>query len=221
VSIDCRLSDEDARSQYARALRQHIAAARRAGFATTHDLEWRDLPAFADLYRETMARNRAAESYDITLSGFERLREALAGHVHLLVTRSADGIGAAGLFTEIGGIVQAHLVATSQAFWPLSPCKVLLDDARAWAGQRGSSVLHLGGGRGGREDSLFSFKKEFSNRRHDFHVGRWVLDGPAYRDLVVQRESRLAGALIDQSFFPRYRAPAVHHAEREAPVDCA
>lgn len=209
VSIECTLSDEDARAEYARPLRQHIAAARRAGYATTHDEGWMELAVFADLYRDTMARNRAGKYYYISLSDFERLRDALAGHVHLLVTRTAGAVGAAGIFTELSGIVQAHFMASSMESRPLSPGKVLLDDARTWARQRGNSVLHLGGGRGCREDSLLAFKGEFSQRRHDFCIGRWVLDAVAYRDLVEVRERGLDdGQTLDPNFFPRYRAPA-------------
>jgi hypothetical protein len=90
----------------------------------------------------------------------------------------------------------------------LSPFKILLDDARSWARERGNSVLHLGGGRGGRKDELLMFKGEFSPRRHLFCVGRWVLDKGAYRDLVEARLTAApAGRVPDPTFFPAYRAP--------------
>jgi hypothetical protein len=89
---------------------------------------------------------------------------------------------------------------------------VMLDDARMWARRRGDRVLHLGGGRGGREDSLLAFKGRFSPRRHTFHTGRWVLDPPSYAELV-ERRTRLAAArgleADDPGWFPAYRAPLV------------
>jgi len=216
VSIDCTLGDDAARAQYAPALRQRLNAGRRAGLTTTNDEDWRDLPIFAHLYRETMARNGAAAYYYFDQSDFERLHAALPGKVHLLVTRVGDAVAAAGLFTECDGIVQAHLVGTSSTFRSLSPFKILLDDARSWARERGNSVLHLGGGRGGRQDTLLMFKGEFSSRRHVFHVGSWVLDRDAYRGLV---EARLAAAPADRvpdpTFFPAYRAPLL---EEEGPA---
>jgi hypothetical protein len=210
VSVDCTIDDDAAWASYARALRQHVAAGRRAGLVSEHDESWSHLPAFTRLYRETMARNGAADQYFFNQADFERLRAALRGHVHLLVTRLGDDVGAAGLFTEFGGIVQAHLVGTSSDLRSLSPFKVLLDDVRRWARARGNPTLHLGGGRGGREDSLFKFKGEFSSRRHLFHVGRWILDHGTYGDLLEARRLRIPhGRILDPSYFPAYRAPLV------------
>ncbi len=210
VSIDCTVGDDAAWGGYARALRQHIAAGRRSGLVTVHDEEWGQLPEFTRLYRETMARSHADDYYFFDQTDFERLRTALSGSLHLLVTRLGDQVGAAGLFTEFGGIVQAHLVGTNSRLRELSPFKILLDDARMWARARGNTVLHLGGGRGGQKDTLLSFKGEFSARRHLFHVGRWTLDEARYKELLEARLASAAdGGLLDSTFFPAYRAPAI------------
>ena len=210
VSLDCTLDDAAATNLYARALRQHINAARRVGLVTEHEDDWAALPTFTRIYRETMVRNDAPFYYHFDEGYFLRLRVALAGRVHLLVTRMGDAVAAAGLFTECGGIAQAHLIATDYALEAPSPSKVLLDDARVWARQRGNTVLHLGGGRGGRHDSLFRFKREFSPRRHLFSTGRWILDPTLYLDLAEAHRSALSSrGPADQSFFPAYRAPLV------------
>ena len=214
VSLDCTSDDETTTAGFARAIRQHLAAGRRAGLVTEHDTGWSRLPGFTSLYRRTMERNGAAPYYMFDLADFERLRVALPGHLHLLVTSLGDEIGAAGLFTELGGIVQAHLVGTNSAMRQLSPCATLFDDARRWARERGDTVLHLGGGRGGREDSLFSFKGRFSPIRHQFSVGRWVLDGARYRELVrASRDGLRVGADSPPTFFPAYRAPVMEATE--------
>ena len=206
VSVDCTVDDETANAGYARALRQHIAAARRAGLTTVEDTSWDALPEFARMYERTMVRNAAADYYFFTRDDFERLRHGLGPQVHLLTTRHANGVAAAGLFTECDGIVQAHLVGTDEAFLRLSPAKLLFDDARRWARERGDRLLHLGGGRGGREDSLFFFKREFSPRRHEFHTGRWILDRARYaqfsRAVGGHSEDRVADGA---AFFPGYR----------------
>jgi len=210
VSVDCTLDDETARAGYARTLRQHIAAGRRAGLTTVHDEDWRHLGDFVRLYRETMARSGAADHYLLGEAEVERMRRALPGHVHLLVSLLDGEVAAAGLMTEYGGIVQSHLVGTSTALLCHSPFKVLLDDVRSWAKARGNAVLHLGGGRGGRQDSLLVFKGEFSPRRHLFHVGRWILDPDRYRDLVAARRAACPDAHdLDDTYFPGYRAPFV------------
>lgn len=201
VSIDCSLSDEQIRGGYAPNLRREIDAAHRAGLRTVEDREWATIDAFARLYRETMERSNAADYYFFTLDDFRRLREALDGRLHLLVTWLDDEIAAAGLFTELDGLVQTHLVGTSASLLRHSPYKVLVDDVRSWARDRGNRVLHLGGGRGGQEDSLFWFKTRFSSRRHQFFTGRWILDGEAYRALAPALPPS-----IGDGFFPAYRA---------------
>jgi ribosomal protein S18 acetylase RimI-like enzyme len=210
VSIDLSVSEEAARAGYSESLRRQIRNFRQAGLTTTHDEDWTDLAAFAHLYRETMARNAAADYYFFDASDFDRLHTALSGHVHLLVTRMDEVVGAAGLFTEYEGIVQEHLVATNKALAPVSPYKVLIDDAYTWARKRGNTVFHLGGGRGAYEDSLFEFKRRFSPRRHPFFTGRWIIDRQACRDLVKARVSAAQGeGLLDPDYFPAYRAPVV------------
>ena len=81
----------------------------------------------------------------------------------------------------------------------------MLDYARTWARQRGNDVLHLGGGVGGRADSLFQFKAGFSPRRHAFHTWRVIVDPDQYEALCARRPgSENADDATD--FFPRYRA---------------
>jgi Acetyltransferase (GNAT) domain len=206
VSIDCRLDDEAAQAQYARVLRQEIATASKAGFTTQPDEDWLELESFVRLYRATMDRSGAARYYFLQSDDVHRLRAALDGRIHLLVTRLDDTVGAIGLFTEYNGIVQAHLVGTNDELRRYSPLKILLDDARRWAMERGNKVLHLGGGRGGQDDSLFAFKARFSSRRHFFYTGQWILDPARYREL----EAAHAGVTAEASgtrFFPSYRAP--------------
>jgi hypothetical protein len=200
ISIDCSLSDEAIRAEYAPNLRREIDAARRAGLRTEEDPDWRALDAFARLYAETMARSRASAHYLFTADDVRRLRDALDGHLHLLVTRLFDEVAAAGLFMELNGLVQTHLVGTNVTLLRHSPYKVLVDDARRWARDRGDGVLHLGGGRGGKDDSLFWFKSRFSARRHPFHTGRWILDEASYATLAPA-----APPSIGDGFFPAYR----------------
>lgn len=206
VSIDCRLDDEGAHVQYARVLRQEILAASRAGLTTLPDEEWTELESFVRLYRETMVRSGAASQYFLQTEDVQRLRRELNGRIHLLATRLGDTLGAIGLFTEHNGIVQAHLVGTNEELRQYSPLKVLLDDARRWARQRGNIALHLGGGRGGQNDSLLAFKARFSNRRHWFYTGQWILDSVRYQALVAKHE-RAFPETAQSSFFPLYRAP--------------
>ena len=133
-----------------------------------------------------------------------------AERFHLLLTDLGGGkVSFRGnrSLAELDGIVQAHLAGTNDDLRHLSPLKILLDDARTWARSRGDHVLHLGGGRAGKKDSLFAFKARFSPSRHTFHTGRWIREPRLYREFVAVRRRSLG--VCDSSaeeYFPGYRA---------------
>jgi hypothetical protein len=209
VSVDLTVSDHKNLRDYQKVLRQEIARGRRLGLNTQTDDHWEHLEDFIVLYHCTMARNRASSDYFFPADYFRRLRAALKSHAFLILTKLDDQVAAAGIFIEYRGIVQAHLAGSSEQLKSLSPLKVLLDDVRRWAQQRGNQIFHLGGGRAGRDDSLLAFKARFSSRRHQFYVGRWILDPDAYQSLCEQRRTYLQRAQLEweeNDFFPRYRA---------------
>jgi hypothetical protein len=208
ISIDLTRSDEENVRDYHKILRQEVASGRRRGLVTREDADWESVDEFVEVYRATMIRNRAASQYFFGAGYLRRLHTALAPHAHLFVTRLDERLAAAAIVVEYRGIVQAHLAGSSDEFKMLSPLKVLLDDVRRWAHGRGNRVLHLGGGRAARDDSLLAFKARFSNRRHQFYVGRWILDPTVYAFLCAQRMQRGHDAGIGEAdeFFPPYRA---------------
>lgn len=210
VSIDLTKDMTAIRADYGRDLRRRIAKARRKGLMTVDDTEWRHLGEFIRLYHATMERAGADAFYFFSEQDFARLRSALPEELHLLAVQDGDRVVAAGLFTEFDGIVEWLLAASDVEYSHLSPSKNLLDDAIEWARDRGDRILHIGGGRGGREDSLYWFKSQFSKHRHRYHTGAWVLDDADYRKLVEARTAALEdGERLVPVHFPAYRAPAV------------
>ena len=81
----------------------------------------------------------------------------------------------------------------------------MLDFARRLFTREGREILHLGGGLGGREDSLMLFKAGFSDRRHPFRTWRWIVLPEAYARLAAARAARRAGPAPSPDFFPAYR----------------
>ena len=164
ASIDLGPTRDVRRAGYAKVLRQEIAAAERAGLEVSCDDDWEHFEAFGELYRETMEKNRAEERYQHSPEYLGGLRRALGDKARLAVA-VVDGALAGGLlFTLCDGIAQAHLTGTSWEYGRLSPLKALIDGAADLARGRGARLLHLGAGRGGREDSLFSFKSRFASQ---------------------------------------------------------
>jgi lipid II:glycine glycyltransferase (peptidoglycan interpeptide bridge formation enzyme) len=204
VSIDLTLPTEELWAQTRLNHRRDITRAVRLRYVARMDEEWRHLESFKHLYEATMVRRSAAPFYFFEDAYFDRLRDALGESLHLCVVEKVGAVAAAGLFVETDGIVQYHLSGTGDAFSAVQPTKLMMHFVRGWAKARGNQVLHLGGGVGGRDDSLLVFKVGFSPLRHTFTTLRMVIDEREYGRLVSARDPRLDPSARGD-YFPLYR----------------
>ena len=206
VSIDLTLSTEALWTQTSSGHRNQINRALRAGHRAYFDETWEHYDAFQRLYLSTMGRVGAAPYYRFDKAYFEGLRQALGSAMHLCVVEIEGAMAAAGLFVETNGLVEYHLSGSDERFARERPTKLMLHTARGWAKERGDTRLHLGGGVGGSEDSLFLFKAGFSQERHPFYTLRMIANEERYADLV--RARRPDTDVDDLSgYFPAYRTP--------------
>jgi hypothetical protein len=206
VSIDLAPDHDARRAGYAQDLRAEFRKAERAGLVVELDPEWRYYPRFRDFYRATMERNDASKRYMFSDAYFDGLRRALGDMGHLAVAHVDGDAAAILIFAVHGDLAGVHLAGVNPGSPIASPLKPLFDGTADLARSLGATSLHIGAGRGGHEDSLFAFKARFSPIRHDFKLGRWILDAPAYEALT---RSRHGDDLPDAGFFPAYRAPAL------------
>lgn len=157
--------------------------------------------AFQFLYEDAMRRLKAPSWYQWSQAHWKQLRVmADAGDASLLMSfNGSEPLGGALFLHSPGtGIVHYHLAAASRSHPKLQPGKLLLWEAQQHFREAGYEVLHLGGGFGGKADSLFQFKAGFAPERHPFFTRRVILDESVYRSL--------SGA-AQTDFFPAYRAP--------------
>jgi Acetyltransferase (GNAT) domain len=218
VSIDLTQPPEVQRAAYRKSHRNSIVRLQRLGVTCVEDWAAAHLDAFIQIYYETMRRVDAAEYYFFPCSYFEQLFGRLGATCHLFACLQGATFISGGIFTLCDGVAQYHLGGTLSAFLPLSPLKLLIDTVRLWAHAHGARVLHLGGGTGGAEDSLFWFKAGFSDRRHVFPTWRWIVVPEVYRSLCLARAAWCEREGYDcpsTDYFPQYRAP-VRRAPRAA-----
>lgn len=209
VSVDLTASAPSPASgfrlNHIRDVRRLRAIGATCGLDTTISLE-----AFIDLYHQTMHRVGASRPYFFDREYFTQLGKLRGSHVHLFSCVLEGEVIAAGLFLACRGIVQYHLGAVRTGYTGLGSMKLILDTVRAWGSDTGMHVLHLGGGRGAQEDSLFHFKAGFSDRRHRYSTWRWILDPTQYDALTATKTKwneahRLRFSADDH--FPLYRTP--------------
>ena len=211
LSIDLTLTEDEQRAGYSKNCRANLRKLREAGFVGLLDSANRYLPEFVDIYRETMRRAGAQESYFFDEAYFNLLTRELGGAARLFVVLKDGEVAAASLCTICGDIVQDHLGGTRSAFLKFSPDRLVVDTEREWAIESGARVFHLGGGVGAQEDSLFRYKTGFSKRRHTYSTFRWVLRPDIYQALEEERRRWNAAhdmEPISPGYFPAYRCPA-------------
>ena len=165
---------------------------------------------FCQLYEETMARVAARDIYySFDTEYFIAMNAAMKDHLYLCIIESENKIASVGLYTECCGIVQAAFGGIRDTFVKQSPSILEIDYARRWSKERGDKHLHLGGGVGAAEDSVYKFKAGFSQERHQFLTLRLIIDRDKYNYLLKARAKQLniePSQLERANFFPNYRA---------------
>jgi len=160
-----------------------------------------DLADFVSLYELTMRRQQASAYYFFPTSYWDALADL--GDRLVLFDASLDGeVVASALCLRGDRWLHYHLSATRDSARDLGASNLLLYEAALWGHAHGLEEFHLGGGAGGREDSLLAFKRRFSpDGTREFWTGKAVHDETAYRRLA-------GGAEIDyEGHFPAYRVP--------------
>jgi lipopolysaccharide/colanic/teichoic acid biosynthesis glycosyltransferase len=156
------------------------------------------LESFAALYDETMRRHDAGDSYLFPSEYWDRLGVGLKDRLVLFEARDADGVCAAILCLASTPWLHYHLGGSLERARSSGANHLLLLTAAEWARERGFSQFHLGGGVGGREDSLWEFKHRFApGNPRELWIGKLVHDEQAYAELSQTSE-------VD-GWFPAYR----------------
>ena len=202
VSMDLRITEEQMWAQTRSDHRNHINRARRAGTKVIFD-DWSRLGEWVEVYHDNMRRVGATSYYFFTEEHLAALHERVGDKMHLALAIEGDEVVGGNTFFEYDGICTGYVSSTRRAKNRYAD-EMLYDEVRRWCRQRGDRVFHLGGGRGGSNDSLFFYKSGFSPCRHPFHTWRIVADPDAYRSLVRARNTAADPADLSATF-PPYR----------------
>ena len=174
--------------------RNKVTKAENAGATVAqHD----GLGEFVALYEDTMRRLDADAFYFFEPAYWERL-----GKLPLVRFDAELGgeVVASALCLATPPFLHYHLSGTTNAGRSTGSSTLVLLEAARWAQANGYERFHLGGGLGGKEDSLHHFKARFDpDGLVDAAVGKAIHDEDAYRRLS-------GGEASYNGFFPAYRA---------------
>ncbi|MGB5668554.1 MAG: GNAT family N-acetyltransferase [Maribacter sp.] len=209
INIDLTNDLDTQKSAYDKRLRTYINKSRRqCSLRLAESPE--DLDIFIDMYYENMRRVNANKSYFFNKEYFFNLLNTKDFLTEILLAthnESKKVIGGA-MFIKKNKIVQYHLSGVKEEFLALNAIKLLIDEMRIRATQEGFEYLNLGGGLGGKEDSLFHFKSKFSKDSKNFKLWKYVVNQSIYDDLVdreLGKESSSIHYKAYTKYFPFYR----------------
>ena len=187
--------------------RNKIRKAKKSGLKIYCSRNPEIIETFMEIYEETMKKDNANEYYYFPKEFYESILEDLKYNALWFYAKLNEEIVAISIFLFKNKKMHYHLSASKQNYQHLAPTNLLLYEAAIWGSENGYEILHLGGGLGAKEDSLYKFKKAF-NRNEDceFWIGKRVFNENMYRKLVEIRKESEDNFDIRNTFFPLYRS---------------
>jgi len=205
-SIGWRLegrSPEDLLSGMASHHRRLVRRARAAGIGTSVAVRPAELESFVSLYEDTMRRKEASTFYLFPDAYWQLLVSGLGDRLVRFDATSGHELVASMLCLAAQPFLHYHLGCSSERGQSQGANHLLFYEAACWAAGNGFARLHLGGGVGGFEDSLYEFKRRFDpGGASPAYLGKAVHDVDAYLALSG------AGTVDYAGYFPAYRRPS-------------
>ena len=129
---------------------------------------------FREIYNATMDKDNAADYYYFAPSFYESVCEDLSHNSQLFLRTAAGRHGHCLVHHAVGEWADELPPSGSRReYQSLAPTNLLLYEAALWGCETGCKTLHLGGGVGSGEDSLFAFKKSFYRGEPcRYHIGK-------------------------------------------------
>ncbi len=201
VFIDLTNDIEVQRQGYQRRIKSHINKSRRLCTIKKAQTQ-EEIEAFIDIYYENMNRVDAEDSYYFDKDYFFKFLKCNDFETDLLlaIDNETNQYISGVMFVKTNQIVQYHLSGTKTDFLNIMPVKMLIDEMRILATNKGYKYLNLGGGLGSKEDSLLRFKKSFSKELETFSLWKYIVNVDAYNKLSSKNE------VTNTNYFPAYRS---------------
>ncbi len=185
-----------------------INKAKRNGLTVHHsNADFGLFMTFMDIYKETMDHDDAVDYYYFSEDFYRSIHEDLHDEYELFYVEFEGKIIAMAIMLFSNGYMHYHLSGSIVEYRNMAPTNLLLYEAALWGCQKGLKLLHLGGGVGSGDDSLYVFKMSFNkNSDFQFSISKDVFDQERYNELVRIRKEADETFDAGSSFFPLYRA---------------
>ena len=196
-------SEEKIWERFSSKNRGHIRVAAKEGVTVRIETTKDAFDVFQRIYETTMIRDDASSYYYFDKAFFESIRNDLKGAYTIFTSYLGETAIASAIMLYAGKYMNYHLSGQLFDYRRYAGTNMILYEAAKWGCKNGYEWLHLGGGLGAQEGSLYDFKKSFYKKGEDksFYIGRKIFDREKYQYLLLMRDGELP-----EGFFPQYRA---------------
>lgn len=189
-----------------RTCRNRVRKATKSGVVISHSDDPNLFVPFKDLYYRTMKVRNADSYYYFKDDFFNAIATHLKGHYQIFYSTYDGKIISAALMIYANNQVHYHLGGLLREYRTLASVNLLFYRAALWGYEQGFKTMHLGGGFGACNDSLYKFKSTFNrNASYQYTIGMSVIDVEVYNKLLSLRNINKYGEAVKR-YFPLYRA---------------
>lgn len=164
VGTDLTRSADPFQTEFSKSARRNIRRALNEGVTFKVTVNPSSLGAFPSIYYQTMKRNQASSLYYFDDRYFAECLASLGKSIVFVEVFYEGKVIGAGINFSSNEWIHTHLSGTLAEFHHLSPAYILQYALVLWGKENNKELIHDGGGRTSQgDDSLYLFKKQFSN----------------------------------------------------------
>lgn len=185
IAVDLTLTKEDIWENHIHSKHRNvIRKAEQLGLSYIVDNELTYLDAFREIYQETMLKVNADSFYMFDNKYYLKAKESLAGKLFLGLVLKSDIVIASAMFFVNPPYGHYHLAGSKLDYLSFYPNNFLVYHTILYMKSLGLKLLHLGGGNDVSEsDTLYKFKKRFSQLQLRCYIGKLIFNKEKYDEI--------------------------------------
>ena len=199
LAVDLMQAPEVYEKSLAEGHRQEIKALRKLNYTVVKSKDIKAILDFHEVYEQTMLRRGAKINYFFSVNYFESVLKIHSSAPDLRADYHEGKMVAGAIFITQGDHMYYMFSGSILGVSHYPAMKLILDQVIRENLNNGKKLLHLGGGLGGKQDSLYQFKYGFGKVILPFYTTQWILMPEVYNRLS-------AHVLTETGFFPKYRS---------------
>jgi len=143
----------------------------------------KEYKSFIQIYDDTMKKVNASSFYYFDEMYYKNILDI--DGINIFNVKYEEKTIASAIFMKYNGHFHYHLAGSKKEYLNIAPNNFLLWEAIKYAYENKCDNFHLGGGTDSSlENSLYKFKKSFSNNEMKFFIGKRIHNKEVYKNLI-------------------------------------